>query len=191
MYKNMIDVLTEGKEGVFKLDKFEIKQYDIFNRIPKGSYIRLIDKNDCIMSDTPMEKRTNSKFVENANGDVFIAGLGIGLIILAIQDKEEVRSITVLEKEEDIIKLVGSQLPLNKKVKIIKGDVFNYKFPKDTKFDSIYFDIWNNINSDIYENEMKLLKSRYRKYKVLNADNSNSFISCWAEKEAKNNKYLY
>ena len=30
------------------------------------------------MSNTPMEKRTNSEFITKANGDVLIAGLGIG-----------------------------------------------------------------------------------------------------------------
>mgnify|MGYP000786328328 FL=1 len=42
------------------------------------------------MSDTPMEKETNRDFVHNAHGNVLIGGLGIGLIILAIQNKEDV-----------------------------------------------------------------------------------------------------
>ena len=153
--------------------------------IPNGEYIRLTNR-ECIMSNTPMEKRTNTEFICNANGDVFIAGLGIGLIILPIQEKEEVKSITVLEKYSEIIKLVGDQLPLNDKVKIIQGDVFNYEFPKGTKFDAIYFDIWNYINDDVYE-EMKLLKKKYRKYKKMKKYNPKVFCSCWAEYEAKNN----
>ena len=33
-----------------------------------------------------------------AHGDMLIGGLGIGMIILAIQDNPEVKSITVIEK---------------------------------------------------------------------------------------------
>jgi spermidine synthase len=136
------------------------------------------------------KKRTNSRFIWNANGDVFIAGLGIGLIVLAIQDKEEVKSITILEKYPEVIELVGKQLPLNNKVKILQGDVFEYNFPKGTKFDTIYFDIWNYVNSDVYE-EMKALKKKYRKYKQFTTKNPNVYMACWAEYEAKNDRRLY
>ena len=58
------------------------------------------------MSDTNMEKRTNLEFVRNAYGNVVVGGLGIGLILMAIQDKEDVRTITVLEKSKEIIQMV-------------------------------------------------------------------------------------
>jgi hypothetical protein len=192
MYKAMHEILNEGKVGSFELKKFEItdKNRPFRCDIPSGRYIRLVDTHDCIMSNTPMEQRTNYDFVERANGDVFIAGLGIGMIVLATQEKPEVKSITIIEKYSDIIELVGQQLPLNSKVKIIQGDVFEYEFPKGTKFDTIYFDIWNYVNSDVYE-EMKQLKKKYRKYRRMSRDNENAFMSCWAEWEAKHDARLY
>jgi spermidine synthase len=136
-----------------------------------------------------MEQRTNSTFVNRANGDVFIAGLGIGLIVLPIQEKEEVKSITILEKHPEVIELVGKQLPLNEKVKIIQGDVFEYEFARGTKFDTIYFDIWNYVNEDVYE-EMKTLKKKYRKYRRSTTENPNFYMACWAEYEAKTGRRL-
>ncbi|MFC0903768.1 hypothetical protein ACFHWD_03570 [Clostridium sp. MT-14] len=192
MYKDMCKILDEGKEGDFILEKYTITDKDwraSLEGIPNGEYIKLIDYRDCIMSNTPMEQRTNVSFVHKANGDVFIAGLGLGMIVLPVQEKENVKSITILEKYPEIIKLVGSQLPLNDKVKIIQGDVFDYEFPKGTKFDSIYFDIWNYINSDVYE-EMKLLKKKYRKYKRMKKYNPNVFSSCWAEYQARYDRRL-
>jgi SAM-dependent methyltransferase len=190
-YAAMQEILDEGCIGDFKLSKFSINKNNRSFRcpIPDGDYIRLIHKGNCVMSNTDMEKRTNMEFVRKANGDVLIAGLGIGLILLAIQDKEEVRSIMVIEKYPEVIELVEKQLPLNSKVKIIQGDVFEYDFPKGTKFDTIYFDIWNYINSDVYE-EMKELKKRYRKYKRLSRDNENAYIACWAEYHAKHDLRL-
>jgi hypothetical protein len=187
----MHEILNEGEVGNFKLSKFTITKENCGFRdpIPYGDYIQLTHHGECVMSNTSMELRTNSGFVCYANGDVLIAGLGIGLIVLAIQDKPEVKSITILEKYKEVIDLVGSQLPINDKVKIIEGDVFTYEYPKGTKFDSIYFDIWNYINSDVYE-EMKELKKKYRKYRRLSKDNPNAFISCWAEYQAKHNMRL-
>jgi len=193
LYQSMHEILKEGKVGKFELKKFTIGNSDLramMDGIPTGDYIKLQNPCDVIMSNTSMEKRSNARFVMDVHGDVFIAGLGIGLIVLPIQDKEEVKSITILEKYPEVIELVGKQLHLNEKVKIIQGDVFDYEFPKGTKFDTLYFDIWNYVNSDVYEKEMKVLKKKYRKYKRSLKDNPNAFIKCWAEYEARYDKPL-
>jgi SAM-dependent methyltransferase len=192
MYQAMHEILNEGKIGKYVLQKFEINDSNrsFGNPIPYGKYIRLHDGMDCIMSNTYMEERTNREFVLKANGDVFIAGLGIGLIVLPVQDKVEVKSITILEKSPEVIELVGNQLLLNNKVKIIQGDVFEYEFPKGTKFDTIYFDIWNYVNSDVYK-EMKALKNKYRKYRLSSKENPDVYMKCWAEYEAKTDRRLY
>jgi len=191
MYQDMCEILNEGKVGNFKLNKFEITQENRHFRcdIPNGKYVRLMGSGECVMSNTSMEKRTNARFVMDAHGSVFIAGLGIGLIVLAIQDKAEVTSIIILEKFPEVIELVAKQLPLNDKVKIIQGDVFDYEFAKGTKFDCLYFDIWNYVNSDVYK-EMQLLKKKYRRFKRSPRENPSSFMKCWAEYEAKNDKRL-
>ena len=136
------------------------------------------------MSDTDMEKRTNAAFIRNSHGKVLIGGLGIGLIILAIQDKEEVEQIIVVEKNKEVIDLVGSQLPLNSKVAIVNDDVFEYK--PDLKYNTIYMDIWNYINEDVYREEMKPLINRYRKYLVPQSEDENRYIDCWCKYQAKN-----
>jgi hypothetical protein len=192
MYYPMHEILKEDQIGDFRVEKYTIEKGNLsamWSGIPSGDYIKLSSRSGCVMSNTPMEQRTNRDFIRNANGDVFIAGLGIGLIVLPVQEKENVRSITILEKFPEVIELVGKQLPVNAKVKIIQGDVFDYEFPKGTKFDTIYFDIWNYVNSDVYE-EMKLLKKRYRKYKRFSTENPNVYMACWAEYQAKRNMRL-
>lgn len=141
-------------------------------------------RGEVVMSNTDMEKRTNSSFVTNAHGNVLIGGLGIGLILLAIQDKEEVKQIMVVEKHKEVIELVGSQLPLNEKVKIVNADVFDYK--PTQKYNTIYMDIWNYINCDVYQMEMKPLISRYRRYLVPKSEDENRYIDCWCKHQAKN-----
>lgn len=130
-----------------------------------GKYVRLISKkaDQIMMSNTPMEMETQVDFVRSAKGKVFIAGLGIGMVTLAIQDNPEVTEITILEKEQEVIDLVAKHLPFNKKVKIVQGDAFTFKTPE--QFDILYFDIWNTISADNYR-EMKALTKLYRKNKV-------------------------
>lgn len=191
MYKDMTKILKDGKVGNFELSHFEIGKddmYAMFHGIPSGKFIRLTNRGEVVMSDTSMEKRTNANFVRNAHGKVLIGGLGISLILLAIQDKEEVEHITVVEKNKEVIELVGSQLPLNSKVTIVNDDVFTYK--PLFKYNTIYMDIWNYINEDVYQEEMKPLISRYRKYLVPKSEDEERFIDCWCKRQAKNGERI-
>ena len=155
--------------------------------IQKEKYARLKINGSCMMSETPMEHRTNYRFILNAYGDILIGGLGIGMIILPIQDSPNVKSITVIEKNLDVIKCIQHQLPFNDKVKIINEDVFDYK--PERKYDCIYMDIWAYVNKDIYE-EMKKLKRKYGHYLKPIEESPNRFNYCWCEYEAKNERRL-
>lgn len=186
MYAVMSDILEERTVGDFSLSKFEIKSDDLYamlHRIPCGKFVRLLHRGEVVMSDTDMEKRTNANFVRNAHAKVLIGGLGIGLILLAIQDKPEVEKIVVVEKYHEVIELIKDQLPLNSKVKIVNADVWEYE-PTE-RFNTIYMDIWNYINTDIYQKSMKPLMARYRKYLVSKNEDADRFIDCWCKNEAR------
>lgn len=129
-----------------------------YENFTAGTYVILRDKvkDEIIMSDTWMEWKTNFDFLNQARGDVLVAGLGIGMVLLSIQDKTNVTSVTVVEKSKDIIDMVASQLPLNSKVKIVHSDIFDF-VSKET-YDTIYFDIWNDISSDNAGDMLRLHK---------------------------------
>lgn len=193
MYKDMTKLLEDKKVGNWKLEKFEIKSGNLramFGGISPGMYIRLLHNGECVMSNTAMEKQTNAEFCAKAHGDIIIGGFGIGLIIMAIQDKPEVHSITVIEKNREVIEIVASQLELNDKVKIVYEDVFKWKPEKGKKYDMVYMDIWNWINKDVYEREMLPLKRRYARFLKSKEENPNRYNKCWAEYQAKNGKKL-
>ena len=146
-------------------------------RMADGKYVRLIVDNELMMSDTQMEKRSNQAFVMHAHGRVLIAGLGIGLIlhnlITPTKDPYEIckgggSSITsgkiteviVIEKSQDLIDLVSPYFK-HDKIKIIQGDIFEWKPNKGEKFNTIYFDIWPDINTDNLE-EIRKLHNRFK-----------------------------
>ena len=193
---NKRDIYNNLKDD--KINNIELKNFTITDKsvraimdgIPIGTYVRLCDGKKVLMSNTPMEYRTNTEFIINANGNVLIAGLGIGLIITEIQDQDNIKSITVIEKNKDIIDIIKRQIPFNDKVKIINADVWNWIPKNGTMYDTIYLDIWSYVNSNIYETEMIPLKNKFKKYLIDKKFNKDAFIACWAEYEAKNNRRL-
>ena len=194
MYFEMADLLEDRQIGDWKLEKFTIDSNNLIammQGISAGTYVRLTHNGECVMSNTNMEKRTNMDFCINAHGDVLIGGLGIGMIILAIQDKQEVKSITVIEKNQEVIDMVASQLNFNEKVNIICADVFEWKPEKGVKYDVSYMDIWNWINEDIYEEEMKPLKRKYARFLRSKQENHNRYNKCWAEYQARTGRRLF
>lgn len=124
----------------------------------REKYARLLLNGSVMMTDADFERRTNSSFMQNAHGDVLIAGLGIGLILDPITSK--CNSVTVVEKSSDVIALIGPHYP---SVKIVQSDIFAWQPPAGSSWDTIYFDIWPDINSDTVAEGTKL-KRRYRKY---------------------------
>ena len=188
LYKEMHKILKPCEIIPYKLENFHIDDKNFgakLQGISPGTYTRLMYRGQVIMSDTNMEKRTNLEFVRNAYGNVVVGGLGIGLILMAIQDKEDVRTITVLDKSKEIIQMVGEQLPLNKKVKIIQADVFEWEPKESDCFNTIYMDIWTYINQDIYFNQMEPLIEKYQRY--LDNNDPNRSVTCWCEYEAEHN----
>lgn len=193
MYKNMTELLEEKEINGWELQKFEIGKDDMramFKGIAPGKYIRLVHGDELVMSDTEMERHTNMDFCIRAHGDILIGGLGIGMIIMAIQDKPEVHSITVIEKNQEVIDLVASQLAFNDKVKIVNADVFEWIPDQNAKYDMVYMDIWSWINKNVYETEMQPLKRKYAMYLRDKEESPNRFNECWAEIQAKTDRRL-
>lgn len=192
MYKNMCEILNEQSKGVASLQKYEAKGFAAMrDGIAQGEYIKLDINGVLMMSNTAMEKRTSADFVINAEGDVFICGLGIGLVIMPLLEKEGVKTITVVEKYQDVIDIVLPQIKgydKENKLNVICADCFEY-IP-DKKYDTIFIDIWAYINSDIYKEEMLPLKRKYRKYLTENGKQKKN-IFVWAEKQARYDQRLY
>lgn len=156
--------------------------------IPPGDYVRLLINGRTIMSNTPMEYLTNLEFIQNCYGDILVAGLGMGMVLMEIVDKPDVRSVTVIEKNQDVIDLVQPQLPLSGKVRIINADIYNFSTPK--MFDYIYFDIWWSIAPESYIFEMPILTKRFeRNLKV--SKRKFKRILCWGQNEGDANLIEY
>lgn len=179
----------EENKGIARIERFNIskensKKYNLlstmngepyFMRIEDGNYVRLWVDGVLMMSDTHMERYTNQFFIDNAHGDVMIAGLGVGLILNALENKVqsgEINSITVYEKYQDVIDLV---LPKYKHlpIKVICQDILEYRPPKEETYDTIYFDIWPRISKSNLQ-QIKILHNRWKFRK-----RENGYMDSW------------
>ena len=152
--------------------------------VPPGTYCGLKQASryneswDTVwMSDTPMEQGTNVAALRSARGDVLVVGLGIGMVSLAMCRKKEVRSVTVLEIEPEIVALIAPHVK-HRKLRVVVADG---KRPpiRGRHFDFIYVDIWPNICSDNWK-EMKPLLAMYRKHQ-----RPGGFVDGWLKKHVQ------
>lgn len=181
-FYRMADIIPAGSRG-----KVEVRHFDITEKTwqgfgteltAPGRYASLHVNGVTVMSDTDMELRTNLGAVMDARGDVLIGGLGLGMITLPIVFKPEVKSVTVVEINEDVLGLVWPGLDrkislamsaqtgryYRAKLNIIAGDINKWRpEKKGRQFDYIYFDIWSDMCVDHVE-EMKELHLAFRHY---------------------------
>lgn len=153
--------------------------------VPPGKYTRLVNGRTVWMSDTDMEQRTNYGVVNKAKGDVLIAGLGLGMVLVPILAKPEVRHVTVLEKYPEVRKLVEVPLLMHLgtrtalKLTVIDADVHTWKPPAGQKWDCIYFDIWASQSTDTLQ-EIATLKRRFARRKA-----EGGWMGAWREDELR------
>lgn len=160
--------VPDGQSGDWRVSTFTLTDKDITPRmmirpqeyILPGTYKRLTRGGQVIMSNTPMEVRTNQPIINRATGDVLINGLGLGMVLTAILKKDHVRTVTVIEKSQDVIQLVAPTFAHDHRVRIIQGDALTFRFLKGEWFDAVWHDIWDNICTDNLK-EMRLLHRRY------------------------------
>lgn len=192
------ELVPEGQQGVATIKHFTVSKHDsTFTAIramqhpgayvPEGRYAQLLVGRELMMSDTSMERRSNVGFTWKAHGQVLVAGLGLGLILFAIADEPKVEHITVIEKYQDVIDLVGPAVKakLGDKVTFVCADIFDWRPAKGVKFNTIYFDVWPNICTDNLKDMAKLHRAFASK---LDKSDPARWMDSWMRAELKRQK---
>jgi hypothetical protein len=119
------------------------------------------------MAIKPNEIETMREPIAKAKGRVVAFGLGLGYFAYMASRKDEVSSVTVIERDENVIKLfcdeILPQFEHKEKIRIVKSDAFD--FVKDEKnkdaFDYVFVDLWRDTSdgTDLYI-KMKKLESK-------------------------------
>ena len=173
--------LPEQQTKHWAIKKFEVNQDRVINpysfsnymrgSVPSGQYTKLIYNKkgfegtgnwseETIMSDTPQEIHDHDEFIWNARGKVLIAGLGLGLVLKNVAKKDCVEKVTVVEKEQEVIDMVWKYYvkEFGDKIELIHEDIFKWNFPRCSKWDWAWYDIWPTICGDNYSQILELHK---------------------------------
>ena len=149
----------------------DYKEYSAIGYFKKPfSYLALCEGNNIWMSLNPNEIETMKPFINKGQGNVLVLGLGMGYVPFMMSLKDEVKHITIIEKDQNIINLFNDLLfPhfINKnKITIIKDDAIKY-VSKNNKYNYIFADLWHTPEDGLY---------LYIELKRINKD-----IDCWLE----------
>ena len=120
-------------EGVRGYDYFTVKK-----PIPVTS---LMVGKETWMVDDPLHWYGMQDLAKAARGRVLVAGLGLGLVIHALEDNESVTNIDVVEINMDVINLITPLIGMSK-TNIIKDDLWRYLYRTEEAYDTCILDIW-------------------------------------------------
>lgn len=102
------------------------------------------------MTVTPNEIATIQAAIDAARGHVVAMGLGLGYFAFMASEKAEVVSVTVIEREESVIRLFERfllpQFPHREKIRIVRADAFDYarETLPGTQADFVFVDLWHD-----------------------------------------------
>lgn len=115
------------------------------------------------MSDTPREIVSLGPLAKDARGNILIAGLGLGYVATKCLENPEVESVTVVEYNPHVIKLVYKHL--DPRIKVIQDDFHHFVRTnrKCRKYDFAILDIWPTISDENVDDYAKLI-SRMRRH---------------------------
>ena len=114
------------------------------------SVVRLTEDGNCWMSNTQLELEAMVNPLDMAKGRVLTSGLGLGFFAFLAARKPEVESITVVEREQDVIDLVWPQIRYAKspfpltKLSVVHQSLEEFVTTTRESFDFIFLDIWQS-----------------------------------------------
>ena len=170
-----LEYLSYEPYQIFPSDDISVDGYKEVNHIgyfdKKFSYLALLKNNEIWMSLNPNEIKTMEPYIEKAQGHVLVLGLGMGYVAYMMANKKEVKSVTVIEKDSNVINIFNNLLwpgfNNKEKIKIINDDALSYLKRKQRDFNYIFADIWHSPDDGL---------PLFLKIKKINRH-----VDCWLE----------
>lgn len=130
---------------------------------------------------TPNEINTMKAPIAAAKGRVLTFGLGLGYYAFHATQKPEVESVTVVERDERVIRLftdvILPQFPHKEKLTVVEDDAFAFAAAHlSDGYDTVFTDLWHDPSDGI---------PLYRRMKELEARHPGPEYHYWIEKTLK------
>jgi hypothetical protein len=153
------DSIPEGTSGLWIVKKVVIKKAlkqnrnGVYTWIIPGTYTHLIritmaklnqwPPGEVVMEDTSFELHKHLNFMLRSHGQVLVTGLGLGCVVRGCLANPNVRHITCIEKNQNVLNLVEPYMPTNN-LTIIKADALEWCKDNKKHFDCAWHDLWTN-----------------------------------------------
>jgi len=163
----------------------DMMTYDDFTEIaPVGffpdnfKFPAVLENGNEWMTLTPIDVDTVQDAIHDAHGKVITFGLGLGYYAYMTARKDNVESVTVIEKSEKIIELFKKHIlprfDCKEKIRIVNMDAFEYAehiMPKE-EYDYAFVDTWRDASDGL---------PMYERMKVLEHLSPRTTFSYWIE----------
>lgn len=154
----------------------EIPQIGFFDT--EFSFPAVMEDGQEWMAIKPNEIETMRQPIARAAGQVVAFGLGMGYYAFMVSEKPEVKTLTIVERDENVIALfrehILPQFPKKEKIDIVWQDAFEFatNCMSDGYYDHAFVDLWHDV-SDGYP--------LYKQMKALEKNSPNTLFSYWIE----------
>lgn len=134
------------------------------------------------MSDLPIEVQQHRSSAQSAYGHVLIGGLGLGLMVAILtKEHDDVETITVVEHNPDVIKLVGPATEemcdeYGMELNIVQADLMDYMRSARAEFDWAFFDVWQSDGQSTFFEWVMPLRQLAPRFGLADHD-----VHCWNE----------
>lgn len=141
------DDIPEGEDRLW-----EVRKHDLYPFGPHTSLTRYTSETihqsigECVMVDHIVELRSHLEFALCARGDVLITGLGLGCIARGCRFNPAVNTVTVIERDTSVIRLVARYLPAG--ITVIQADALQWAKETDRRFDYAWHDLWSDPDTE-------------------------------------------
>ena len=160
----------------FRVCAYHFDEFDYFD-------FPAVYQNEILwMSVTPNEINTMKEPIKRANGRIITFGLGLGYFAYMTSLKENVESVTIVEKDKSVIELftkyILPKFDKKEKIKIVRADAYSFlknNF-KDNDYDYCFVDIYHDAGDG---------KKVYLKFKEYEKDYPNVIFDYWIENTIK------
>ena len=153
--------IPEGKSGDFSIEK-RTTDFLAGRSVPQDTYTCLIvDGIDTVMQDTQHEYAEHQPLWDNATGDVLIGGLGIGFVNQKLMDNPDVTSVTIIEKNQEVIDMVWGHCPKDDTFTLIHADIEIWAPTQN--YHVGWFDTWLTSNAMSHREYVKYMTGKYEK----------------------------
>lgn len=152
---------------IVKSNFVEIPRVGYFEK--EFEYLTVLENNNEWMLITPNEINTMQPVIDNVSGNIVAFGLGLGYFAYMSSIKDSVKSVTIVERDRDVIKMfeefILPQFEFKDKINIVNSDAF--EFAKSmTGYDCAFVDLWHDVSDgvEIYLKMKDLEKNNIKYY---------------------------